>query len=124
MEAHRSARLRELLKRLAPEEIKDLVLPRVAKTISLFELLEVKSTRSQVIRGIPDISAFKMFSEFERFRKEVENRLLALILLPQGKGRGRAAAYGDAEAATAMKAENIGVRKKSRRVSITHCCLK
>ena len=113
LEAHRSARLRELLKRLAPEEIKDLVLPRVAKTISLFELLEVKSTRSQVIRGIPDISAFKMFSEFERFRKEVENRLLALILLPQGKGRGRAAAYGDAEAATAMKAENIGVRKKA-----------
>lgn len=95
LEANRSARLRELFKRLRPEEVKEFVLPRLAKTVSLFQLLEAKSMRSHTISGVPDVSAFKMFSEFERFRKEVEKKLLALILLPQGKGRGRNSKTGD-----------------------------
>ena len=83
---HRSARLRELLKHLNNEELKEIFLPRVAKTFSLFELLEMKSVRANTARGQVSVSAFKMYSEFERFRKEVENRLMELIMLPQGKG--------------------------------------
>ena len=83
---HRSARLRELLKHLTNEELKEIFLPRVAKTFSLFELLEMKSVRANTARGQVSVSAFKMYSEFERFRKEVENRLMELIMLPQGKG--------------------------------------
>jgi len=83
---HRSARLRELLKHLTSEELKEIFLPRVAKTFSLFELLEMKSVRANTTRGQVSVSAFKMYSEFERFRKEVENRLMELIMLPQGKG--------------------------------------
>ena len=83
---HRSARLRELLKQLTNEELKEIFLPRVAKTFSLFELLEMKSVRANTPRGQVSVSAFKMYSEFERFRKEVENRLMELIMLPQGKG--------------------------------------
>ena len=83
---HRSARLRELLKHLTNEELKEIFLPRVAKTFSLFELLEMKSVRANTSRGQVSVSAFKMYSEFERFRKEVENRLMELIMLPQGKG--------------------------------------
>ena len=83
---HRSARLRELLKHLTNEELKEIFLPRVAKTFSLFELLEMKSVRANTSRGQVSVSAFKMYGEFERFRKEVENRLMELIMLPQGKG--------------------------------------
>lgn len=83
---HRSARLRELLRHLNNEELKEIFLPRVAKTFSLFELLEMKSVRANTARGQVSVSAFKMYSEFERFRKEVENRLMELIMLPQGKG--------------------------------------
>ena len=84
-ELHRSARLRELFRRLSNEEIKELIMPRMIKTLTLFDLLELKSARAQPSRGQPSISPFKMFSEFERFRKEVETRLLELILLPQGR---------------------------------------
>ena len=73
---HRKARLRELFRRLPDDEIKELVLPRVAKVISLFQLLEQKSLRVSV----GSVSAFKMFTEFERFRKEVEGKLLEMIL--------------------------------------------
>jgi len=85
-ESHRNARLRELFRHLTNEEIKELIMPRMTKTVSLFELLQLKSMRAQTSRGQSNISAFKMFSEFERFRKEVENKLLELILLPQGRG--------------------------------------
>ena len=80
-DSHRRARLRELFRRLPDDEFLDLVKPRVAKMISLFQLLEQKSLRVQS----GGISAFKMFTEFERFRREVEAKLLELILLPQGK---------------------------------------
>lgn len=80
-DSHRRARLRELFRRLPDDEFQELIKPRMAKLISLFQLLEQKSQRVQS----GGISAFKMFTEFERFRKEVEANLLQLILLPQGK---------------------------------------
>lgn len=80
-DSHRRARLRELLRRLPDDEFMDLVKPRMSKMISLFQLLEQKSLRVQS----GSISAFKMFTEFERFRREVEAKLLELVLLPQGK---------------------------------------
>ena len=86
---HRNARLRELFKRLTNAEVKELIMPRLTKTVSLSDLLELKSVRANPSRGQPSVSAFKMFSEFERFRKEVENRLMDLILLPQGRGGGK-----------------------------------
>ena len=82
-DSHRKARLRELFRRLPDDEFLDLVMPRVAKMLSLFQLLEQKSQRVQA----GGISAFKMFTEFERFRREVEAKLLELILLPQGKDK-------------------------------------
>lgn len=84
-DSHRRARLRELFRRLPDDEFLDLVKPRVAKMISLFQLLEQKSFRVQS----GGISAFKMFTEFERFRREVEAKLLELILLPQGKDQAK-----------------------------------
>ena len=84
-DSHRRARLRELFKRLPDDEFLDLVKPRVTKMISLFELLEQKSLRVQS----GGISAFKMFTEFERFRRDVEAKLLELILLPQGKDQAK-----------------------------------
>ena len=84
-ELHRKARLREIFKRIEDDELKELLLPRLAKIVSLFQLLEQKSLRVSV----GNVSAFKMFTEFERFRKEVEAKLLELILLPQGKSRGK-----------------------------------
>ena len=108
---HRNARLRELFRRISIEEIKEHVMFRSAKFISLFELLEAKSMRAQPTRGQATISAFKMFSEFERLRKEVESRLLELILLPQGraakcekKGEGKSSA-GAKEADTTEAAK-------------------
>ena len=82
---HRKARIRELFKRIDDDELKELLLPRLAKIVSLFQLLEQKSLRV----SLGSISAFKMFTEFERFRKEVEASLLDLILQPQGKSCGR-----------------------------------
>ena len=84
-DSHRKARLRELFRRLPDDEFLDLVKPRVAKMISLFQFLEQKSQRVQA----GGISAFKMFTEFERFRREVEAKLLELILLPQGKDKAK-----------------------------------
>ena len=110
-EANRSARLRELFKRLKPEECKEF-LPRLAKTVSLFQLLEAKSMRSHTISGVPDVSAFKMFSEFERFRKEVEKKLLALILLPQGKGRGKNAKTGEEREAGGNTDSSVDITKE------------
>ena len=82
-EMHRRARLRELFKRLPDNELQELIKPRLAKVMSLYQLLEQKSLRVSV----GSVSAFKMFTEFERFRKEVEAKLLELILLPQGKSQ-------------------------------------
>lgn len=84
-DSHRRARLRELLRRLPDDEFMDLVKPRMSKMISLFQLLEQKSLRVQS----GSISAFKMFTEFERFRREVEAKLLELVLLPQGKDQAK-----------------------------------
>lgn len=82
-DSHRRARLRELFRRLPDEELQELIKPRLAKIMSLFQLLEQKSLRANV----GTVSAFKMFTEFERFKKEVEAKLLELILLPQGKSQ-------------------------------------
>ena len=84
-DSHRRARLRELFRRLPDDEFLDLVKPRMSKMISLFQLLEQKSLRVQS----GGISAFKMFTEFERFRREVEAKLLELVLLPQGKDQAK-----------------------------------
>ena len=84
-DSHRRARLRELFRRLPDDEFLDLVKPRMTKMISLFQLLEQKSFRVQS----GGISAFKMFTEFERFRRDVEAKLLELILLPQGKDQAK-----------------------------------
>lgn len=111
-EANRSARLRELFKRLKPEEFKEFVLPRLAKTVSLFQLLEAKSMRSHTVPGVPDVSAFKMFSEFERFRKEVEKKLLELILLPQGKGRGKNTKTGEEREAGGNTGSSVDFTKE------------
>ena len=73
---YRKARLRELFKRLTDEEIQELILPRLAKSVSLFELLECKSSRISRCRTI---STYKMFNEFERFRKQVEKKLTEMI---------------------------------------------
>ncbi|XP_078378002.1 uncharacterized protein LOC144661172 isoform X2 [Oculina patagonica] len=80
-DSHRRARLRELFRRLPDEELQELIKPRLTKIMSLFQLLEQKSLRA----SLGTVSAFKMFTEFERFKKEVEAKLLELILLPQGK---------------------------------------
>ena len=111
-DSHRRARLRELIRRLPDDEFLDLVKPRVSKMISLFELLEQKSMRVQS----GGISAFKMFTEFERFRREVEAKLLELILLPQGRDQAKVSKRnskdGSKPAAVVAKVSDAGNSSK------------
>ena len=112
---HRNARLRELFRRISMEEVKEHVLYRLAKIY--YHFLSYWRSSLCVLSHLvdkPAFSAFKMFSEFERFRKEVESRLLELILLPQGRdpksekkeeGKGSAAAK-EAGTTKAAKQQN------------------
>lgn len=74
---YRRVRLREFFKRFLDDEFLDFVKFRVVKMILFFELLEQKFFRVQ----FGGIFVFKMFIEFERFRRDVESKLLELILL-------------------------------------------
>lgn len=115
---HRTARLRELFKHLTDEEIKEHVLPHLSKTVSLFELLEIKSMRASTYRGKPNISAFKMFGEFERFRKEVEIKLMELISLPQGRGRTKFGQKEEEKLSTTAKEANTAETAKQEKKDV------